>query len=768
MKPHLRTAAWPALVLLALIAAEPAKAEKIDTIEIFASSPIGPAHGDAQRAVGNAQSLDSDDLTRAGHRAIGDALQDLGSVFSTDATGNPFQPDLFYRGYSISPLLGLPQGLAVYQDGVRVNEAFGDTVNFDLIPLIALSRADLVPGSNPVFGRNSLAGALALTTKTGFDAPGVGVQLSAGEFGRRGLSAEYGVATKELALYLSGETFREDGWRDYSKSRATRLFARGTWLPDDATQLDLSLNTAGNRLRGNGAAPLELLDEEGRDAVFTYPDQTKPKLALVNLHGSRKMDGDITVSAGTYYRRNRTRTFNGDGTEFEACEEPGNVPFLCEEEDDGEEVVEDLDGEPVVADDDNDSATQNRSYTRQETYGLSAQIEKPFGTHRVVAGASADFGAIKFDSDTELGRLTDSRGTVGSGIYVGESVVDVHADNDSVGVYLMDTWRATDRLEVVAAGRWNHTTIELRDQIPDGDLSGKHRFSRFNPMLGASFVLVPHWTVFGSLSQSTRAPTPVELTCANPDDPCRLPNGFVDDPPLDEVVTRTAELGLRHRGANWSGSVAVFHAISDDDILFITDGELTNTGYFDNVGKTLRQGVELGVDWRIGGGFTAGLQLTALTAEFRESFLVNSPNHPLRDEDDEDLPDASTREVSKGDRIPLIPRLQGRATVGWSNSRFDFDLEALGRGNSRYRGDEANVDSQKIDGFVIVNAGASWKLLPQLSLFATVENVFDRDFETFGVYGEGDEVLGDEFEEARRFVGAGAPRMFEAGMRMRF
>ena len=769
MNPSSSLACLPALALLTLganaQAQPPATAE---VIEVYATAPIGPARGDAWRAVGNMQSLDVGELDRPGTRTIVDGLQDLGSVFVTDATGNPFQPDLFYRGYSISPLLGLPQGIAVYQDGVRVNEAFGDTVNFDLIPLIALRRADLIPGSNPVFGRNTLAGALALTTKTGFDTSGLGMEYTAGELGRRGIAAEYGVAGDDLAIYLSGESLREHGWRDYSASRATRLFARGTWLPDADTQLDLSLTHADNRMRGNGAAPLELIEDEGRDAVFTWPDQTQPTLLFINLNGTRRLDSGISLSTGTYYRRNRVRTFNGDGTEFEACEDPANVPFLCEEEDDEEKIVEDLDGNPVIADDDNDSATQNRSRTGQETYGVSAQVEIPFGAHRLAAGFSADFGDIRFDSDTELARLTAVRGTAGSGIHVGESVVDVHADNDSIGVYLMDTWRATDRLEIVAAGRFNHTHIELRDQVPDGDLSGKHRFNRFNPMLGASFALSPHWTTFASLSQSTRAPTPVELTCANPEDPCRLPNGFVDDPPLDEVVTRTAELGLRHRGGGWSGSLALFHALSDDDILFITDGNLTNTGYFDNVGKTLRQGVELGVEVDLGAGFRAGLQYTALVAEFRDAFLVNSPNHPRRDPLDEDSPDAATREVSRGDRIPLIPRHQGRATLGWSSERFELGLEALGRGNSRYRGDESNTDDQKIDGFVIVNASASWSPLETFSLFAQVENLFDKDFETFGVYGEGDEVLGDDFEEARRFVGAGAPRIFEAGVRLRF
>ncbi|WP_420467075.1 TonB-dependent receptor [Panacagrimonas sp.] len=762
-----------ALLLCAGVAMAAEEVPTVPTIEVYASSPLGPPGGDAQRAIANTQSLDGDALAAPGQRAVGDALQDLGSVFRTDATGSPFQPDLFYRGYSISPLLGLPQGLAVYLDGVRVNEPFGDTVNFDLIPLIALQRADLIPGSNPVFGRNTLAGALALSTKTGFDAPGVGLHLSAGEFGRRGASAEYGVAAESAALYLAAEHFEEDGWRDFSDSRASRLFMRGTWLADDHTQLDASLQAADNRVRGNGATPLALLEAEGREAVFTHPDQTRPELMFLTLAANRQLDGNARLSATGYVRSNRIDTFNGDGTEFEACERPANVdgagnPFLCEEESDEEEVVEDLNGEPVLASDDNTSATQNRSRTDQTAYGLALQFEKPLGNHRVVTGASADFGDIEFDSGTELARLTDVRGTVGSGIFVGEAVVDVDASNDSVGVYLMDTWRVSEQLELTAAGRWNRTEIELRDQIPDGDLSGQHDFSRFNPMVGASYALTPQWTAFGSWSQSTRAPTPVELTCANPEDPCRLPNGFVDDPPLDEVVTRTAELGLRHRSQRWSGSVALFHAVSRDDILFITDGNLTNTGYFDNVGETLREGVELLVDVDLGHGWHVEAAYTALVAEFSEDFLVNSPNHPVRDPLDEDQPADFTRQVEKGDAIPLIPRQQGRLALDWHDNRWHFDLEAVGRGHSRYRGDEANVDPEKIPGFVVLGAHADWKVTKNLELHAGVENLLDRDFETFGVYGEGDEVLGDEFEEARRFVGAGAPTTFEAGVSLVF
>lgn len=745
------------------------------TIEVFASAPSGPAHGDAQRATSNVQSIDDEQLGRPGHRSVSDSLQDLDSVFVTDATGSGFQPDVYYRGYSISPLLGLPQGLSLYQDGVRINEVFGDTVNFDLVPLIAIARADLVPGSNPVFGRNTLGGALTLTTKTGFDAPGAGIQFSLGDYRNGGMGADYAVAlSPTVALYVAGEAYEEPGWRQEQHSRAARLFTRGTWLPDADTQIDLSFTGADNRLRGNGAAPIELLDRDGRGAVFTKYDQTRPRLAFVNLWGSRRLPDGITLSAGSYFRRNHTSTYNGDGTEFAPCTDPANVdggsgdPFLCEPEDGGEEVIEDLAGDPVVAGDANDSATRNRSRTEQSAYGASVQIEANLGAHRLVAGAGADLGDIRFAADTELARLNARRGTVGSGVRVGESVVDVHADNDNVGAYLMDTWRLTHKLELTLAGRFDRTVIELRDQAPDGDLSGRHRFSQFNPMVGGAYTLGSGWTVFASAGRTTRVPTPVELTCANPDDPCRLPNGFVDDPPLKEVRTRTVELGVRHRGPRLTGSMALFDAVSDDDILFITDGESTNTGFFDNVGKTRRRGVELGAQLPLGRGWTTGLQYTALIAEFRHDFLANSPNHPVRDPVDPDQPAAQTRQVRKGDRIPLIPRQQARATLGWSNPAFSFELELIGRGDSRYRGDESNEDPQKLDGFVLANLDASWTPRRGIEVYAGVDNLFDRDVETFGVYGEAEDVLGEDFEDARRFVGPGAPRLFETGVRLRF
>lgn len=89
------------------------------------------------------------------------------SIIATQ--GNPFQPDLNFRGFTASPLLGTPQGLSVYMDGVRLNQPFGDVVSWDLIPRSVIGSIALMPGSNALFGLNTLGGALAIQTKDGLN-----------------------------------------------------------------------------------------------------------------------------------------------------------------------------------------------------------------------------------------------------------------------------------------------------------------------------------------------------------------------------------------------------------------------------------------------------------------------------------------------------------------------------------------------------------------------------------------------------------------------
>ena len=297
-------------------------------------------------------------------------------------------------------------------------------------------------------------------------------------------------------------------------------------------------------------------------------------------------------------------------------------------------------------------------------------------------------------------------------------------------------------------------------------LSGKHDFDRLNPGIAFSYEAGPRATLFGYYAESSRAPTPAELTCANPEDPCRLPNAFVDDPPLDQVVTKTVELGARGELSPYLNySVAVFNALSEDDILFISDGSTTTEGFFDNVGDTRRRGVELSL------GGTAGpldysAHYTYIEAEFRDSFLVSSPNHPLRDPDDPDDPAARALQVSSGNQLPGVPEHLLRLNTAWHvNDQFTLGATLVSRSDQYFRGDESNT-AEKLDGFAIVNVNASYRLTDRAEIFGRINNLFDTEYETFGVFGEAEEVLGEDFEDARRFVGPGAPIGAWVGIRV--
>ncbi len=755
--------------------ATPADAVLLAPVRVIGITPADTGGVPLDRYPANAQAATALDIQNAQAQSISDFLsRKIGSVFVSDAQNNPYQPDLFYRGYSISPLLGLPQGLALYVDGVRVNETFGDVVNWDLIPDAAISSLQLVPGSNPVFGQNTLAGALTLRTKSGFDLNGSRIELGGGSFSRFGTSVEHGWSQGKYAVYVAGEYDREDGWRDFSPSRIGRLFTKGSYV-DDQTSVDLSLSLADNRLTGNGAAPVALLEREGRGRIFTYPDLTEPRLGAINLQASHAFSQHLSWSGGVAFRRNYSKSLNGDGTEYEACEDPANVdaggnPFLCQEEEDEEEVLTTPDGTAIVASEANDSATVNTSSTDQYAYSLRTQLvltgAKP--RDRIIVGGTAEFGRVSFASQTEAGALREDRGAEGSGEQVLDSFVRLRTRKYVYSGFVVGNWSPLEPLDITAAASLNHTQVVLRDRGVDDDLDGNHRFTRLNPSIGATWKFTPRLTGFANYAESARAPTPVELTCADPLDPCRLPNGFVSDPPLNQVVTRTIEAGIRWNSPRYSGALAFFNSDNKNDILFITDGELTSTGYFDNVGKTRRRGIEFGSHYLITKALSVGLQYTYLDAQFLEGFLVNSPNHPVRDPLDDEEASEGSRQVNAGNRIPLVPRHLGKATIEYRVPTFGIGFEANGRSNSNYRGDESNTDPELIPGFVIFGLYGDYKPLPWLTVFGRVSNLFGRDFATFGVYGEAEETLGEDYEGEYRFIGPGAPRAFFGGLRVQF
>ena len=277
-------------------------------VEGQAATKLGPLEGlqlSREQIPSNIQSLSSKDIRESNATSLGDLMNSrLQSVNVNDYAGNPFQMDITFRGFSASPQLGTPQGLSVFLDGVRVNEPFGDIVNWDLIPMNALGSMDVFPGSNPLFGLNTLGGALSLRTKNGFDDAGADVKFTGGSWDRKKGEVSAGWNNGTVGAFMAFTGFDEEGWRTNSPSQVNQGFARFDWRGDDFS-LRFSTLAVGNNLIGNGLIPTDLYNKNP-ESVFTSPDSTENGLQQYNLGGELFFNNNLSLT-GQIYRRDSTR-----------------------------------------------------------------------------------------------------------------------------------------------------------------------------------------------------------------------------------------------------------------------------------------------------------------------------------------------------------------------------------------------------------------------------------------------------------------------------
>jgi outer membrane receptor protein involved in Fe transport len=652
-----------------------------------------------------------------------------------------------FRGLTASPLLGTPQGLSVFLDGVRINEPFGDVVNWDLIPQNAISNITLIPGSNPVFGLNTLGAALSVNTKSGFQNPGASVTLSGGSWGRKAAEFEYGTHSEKADLFLAGNFLDEDGWRDHSPSRIKTVFGKVGFERED-TDLDISVMLADNKLEGTQALPLGWLDAPKQ--AYTWPDRNENQLAFVNARASHFFEADKLLAGNVYFRRYTNKNFSSNVNDD--CQDPTIAPGAC--------AGGVASGEP--------QAFNDRSRIETNGYGGSLQLSllgDVIGKkNNFTLGGSADIGRTNFRQTEEEADFTTDRGTIGTGAETLQTDVDTR--NNYYGLYFTDVLSLAEKWNLTLSGRYNIAHISIRDNTgADPALNGDSTYTRFNPAAGLTFNPNPALTTYATYSEGMRAPTPIELTCADPNAPCRLPNNFLADPPLKKVVAKTKEIGAR---GNWSEnagwSAAVYRTDLDDDIIFISSGGAVNAGFFQNAGKTQRQGIELGVHGRI-----EKLSLAAnygyVDARFKSPLTLNSPSNSSADGNGD-------IQVSSGNKIPGIPARSIKV-------RADYDAtESVSLGgnlmyfSSQYaRGDENNQDvNGKLPGYFLMNLDARYQYNKQLSFFGRIDNVFDKNYETLGILGENFfNGPGRTFDASNvtndQFRSAGAPRAFWVGIK---
>lgn len=742
---------------------EPTKDASIPEVVVIGVAPVPGAGVEEDRVPRNVRRVTAHEMALTHPLGLNDVLNTrVGGVVASEVQENPLQPDVSFRGFSVSPLLGVPQGLAVYQNGVRVNEPFGDTVQWDMVPDFAIDEIDVLPGANAVYGLNALGGAILLQMKNGFTYHGAHVVGEGGSFARFSGLLESGGQSGPWGAYAAASLAGESGWRDYSPWIARRLYA-DIRHRTDKTEFSLSVTGANNELRGNGPAPVELLQQR-RASIFTYPDITANRMLLVELEANTKLAETLSLQGIVYARRTARDTLNADDAGFVPC--TTNASLLCDEN--GGSLLSES-GATVPSSAGGNGAI-NTTRTRASAFGASVQVTaSPRIARRenvFVAGGSVDAAPVAFSRHAEVGRLTPDRGVQGSGIRVtgDEFHTDIEADQTYLGLYATDTFSPSENLSFTAAGRLNGVFENLTDNIGTS-LDGSHQFVRVNPSIGVTYRITKGVSTFIGYGESNRAPTPAELACSDPNLPCRVPNAFLSDPPLEQVVSRSIEIGIRGRRrlvpkGSIEFSLAGFGSRNDNDILFIA-GSRVGTGFFKNSGVTQRLGGEASLGGTVG-KVRAFANYQLLRATFEDHLTLPGLNHPSAIPGPAGEPVIS---VEPGDSIPGIPVHTAKVGAVVEPAKgFTVGLSSIMSSSARYRGDEANLMSP-VPGYFVLGADVSYQLFPFVTIYAKARNVLNTHCETFGVLGDPKTVFPTMSDP--RFLSPGAPFGIWGGMDVR-
>ncbi len=739
----------------------PATTTKLQRVEIIGTSPL-PGQGiDRDLLPYSTQLIKRERIEDAQAGNLVDYLnRRVPGVQVNDIQGSPFQGDLTYRGFRASPLLGAGQGLSVYLDGVRINEPFGDVVNFDLIPEFAVNTISLVPGANPAFGLNSLGGALAYTTHDGRSAPGARAELSGGSFGRKRLDLSYGRNDEASGWhqFAAFTYFEEDGWRDHSEGDLGQFLAK-IGRDNGTTNWSIGLLLGRSDLVGNGLIPAYTIDDgqlekdlyfSRRESVYTFPDQTENKLEQLSFNLQHTLTATSSISALAYVRHSTRDTINGD----EAEEEPENP------------------GDP--------NAAFNSTRTTQTGYGAGLNYASQVGAHQWQVGATVDTSSVGYRQFERGGLFTPDRGVEPAPGFGNELSADVDGESTHYGLYASDTIRLAARTHLTGTLRYNRSRIGNQLTTRDDDtgvVEDKPRetftYNSVNPALGIAHRIGEAGTtptVFANVARNSRAPTVIELGCADPEEPCRLPAGLQADPFLEQVKSTSIEAGLRWPFAeNARFTIAAFRTDNRDDILFRSIDVNGQLGYFDNFPKTRNQGIDTELALTLG-RFDVGIGYSFLDATYEADGVLRQGERNVA--------------IEPGTRIAGIPRHTLKLGADWRvGGGFSLGADVLAVSSRRVSGnedglledtapgDEPEARRLKVPGYGLLNLRASYKPDRTWELYANVTNVFDRRYENFGALAEtvfDAQGNGPGEERDAVFVAPGAGRGVFVGLRYRY
>ncbi|MDE1179182.1 TonB-dependent receptor [Paraburkholderia sp.] len=720
-----------------------AASQELPSILVIGTTPLVGVGTPLERVPANVQTFRGRDIEQQHPATLGDYFaQNLPGVDIADAQGNPSQPDINYRGFTASPLLGTPQGLSVFLDGVRINEPFGDVVNWDLIPQAAIDTIQLIPGSNPSFGLNTLGGALAITTRNGSANPGGEAEVSFGSFGRKTAQIQQGgTIGSNLDYYFTANVTNDNGWADHNSSQLRQAFGKLRYHDADTT-ISVSMGGADNHLNGSQTIPRSFLDN--RSQAYTFPDTNQNSVGYLTIAGEHYFSPNVELSGNVYYRHYRNTNISSNvNDDFGEVDDDGNINTT--------------------------QATNDKSVILTDSYGASLQLtllNRLAGMdNQLIIGAAGDFANSHFTQTSQDAEFTDTRATVGIGDF--EPQTDAKTRNQTYGVYFENTLAFNEQWSMTLAGRYNWSKAVIADESGVQPLlDGNHTFSRFNPAIGVNWNPTAYLTAYATYNEGMRSPTAIELACADPAAPCSLPNDFIADPSLKPVISKTFEVGARGRiGASTTWSAAVYSTTLDDDIQFVSsEGAASTLGYFMNVGKTRRQGLELAGRSRFGPVAIAA-SYSYVNATYRSSWDESSASNSSADGN-------GNISVKSGDRIPGIPANTVKLRLDYTPfAKWNIGTNLTYRGSIFARGDENNQDvNGRIAGYFLIDLDTTYNITKQLQVFATVKNLLNKKYANFGILGENffngpNHTFDGANPVNEQFLGLGAPRGAWIGMR---
>ena len=658
-----------------------------------------PAHVDT---------VTSGELDRAHPSVLPDALGRLPGVTLQNEQGTPFQPTLTLRGFVASPVTGLPQGLSVFLDGVRLNEPAVEEVNFDLIPLEAVDRVEIIRGPSALFGRNTLGGAVNLTTRRGEEVREIIPQISTGSFGRVDTRFRLGGTARPFDYFLSFTRTTEDGYRNFTPATVNRVFGK-LGFERGETDVTVSYQWSQDKLKQAGSLPESELNRDRR-ANLTAGDYFKPELNFGIINAEHRFGESLTANLNSFVRALSVTQFNVN----------------------------------LVAP---NSKLENN--TLSSGGGLQLKYRS------TIAGLpSLLVGGVEYAWSRVTSRTLQEEEP---GTFATEA--DVADTQNSFGIYAehaLTLWRdftgPKSSVILTISGRYDWLRHAIVDRL-GGPSGSTDTYSRLNPRVGVNVNFTEGVGAYVAYAQGFRAPAFLELTCAGPGAVCPgLQVGVAPDPPLKAVKAQNFEIGAHARVAPWlRAEVSGYWTDLTDEIFAVTPTGTTGV-FFQNVAATRRQGVEVGFRGRFGGVVEPYVNYAYTRATFQSRAELATPVPP------------GTETVQPDDRLPLVPLhrvnfgadyrpwpwLTLTAGAGWVSSQF-------------LRGDESN-QQRPLAPYWLTQAGASirWR---GLEGFVQLNNVLNAKYETFGTFAPNGLQPGNPVE---RFLTPAQPINFLAGLQYVF